>query len=121
MGKYYILHLHNGGERVTSSVPKYWIANASLQTARAMSVGAIAVDALCVKQILKSNMKNGFKIIGVTALGSRMVVNGKAFVHLCKNYKIAYEEDDAGEQAEDTETAEPEQNPEEETEENKSE
>jgi len=77
---------------------------------------------LCAKQILKSNMKNGFKIVGVTALGSRMVGNGKAFVHLCKNYKIAYEEDDdAGEQAEETETAEPEQNPEEETEENKSE
>ena len=116
MGKYYILHI--SGKRVTSSVPKYWIANASLQTAKAMSIGAIAVDALCAKQILKSNMKNGFKIVGVTALGSRMVGNGKAFVHLCHNYKVAYE---AGEPAEDTETAEPEQNPEEETEENKSE
>lgn len=119
MGKYYILHV--SGKRITSSAPKYWIANASLQTARAMSVGAIAVDALCVKQILNSNMKNGFKIVGVTALGSRMVGNGKAFVHLCKNYKVAYEEDEAGEPAEETETAEPEQNPEEETEENKSE
>lgn len=119
MGQYYILHI--SGKRVTSSVPKYWIANASLQTAKAMSIGAIAVDALCAKQILKSNMKNGFKIVGVTALGSRMVVNGKAFAHLCHNYKVAYEDDDAGEPVEDTETAEPEQNPEEETEENKSE
>lgn len=117
MGKYYILHV--SGKRITSSAPKYWIANASLQTARAMSVGAIAVDALCVKQILNSNMKNGFKIVGVTALGSRMVGNGKAFVHLCKNYKVAYEEDEAEyEPMEETETAEPEQNPEEETEEN---
>ena len=119
MGQYYILH--TSGKHVTSSVPKYWIANASLQTAKAMSIGAIAVDAMCAKQIMKSNMKNGFKIVGVTALGARMIENGKAFAHLCTNYKIAYEEDAAGEPAEETETAEPEQNPEEETEENKSE
>lgn len=120
MGKYYVKNTKTGSRSAESD--KEWVTRSALNTVRAGLLGSVIIDAACVRQVWKSNMKMGFKVIGITALSGRMIENSKCLAAAVSCYEVAHDEDEAEyEPVEGTETAEPEQNPEEETEENKSE